>query len=84
MLQVLVCGDLRGNLIVYPLSKGLLLEKSAKYEVRISPINYFEGAHGISAISSISIASFCSSRIEICSVGHEYHFFLSFIYLFWV
>lgn len=25
--EVLVCGDLRGNLVLFPLSKGLLLDK---------------------------------------------------------
>lgn len=69
--QVLVCGDLRGNLIVYPLLKGLLMNNFAKSEVTISPINYFRGAHGISAVSSISIASFCSNCIVIRSVWPE-------------
>ncbi|KAI4319911.1 hypothetical protein MLD38_033452 [Melastoma candidum] len=69
--EVLVCGDLRGNLTVYPLSRGLLLEKSAKSDVGIFPINHFKGAHGISAISNISIASVCSSRIEIHSTGAD-------------
>nr|GEV10943.1 hypothetical protein [Tanacetum cinerariifolium] len=43
--DVLVCGDLRGNLILFPLLRDLLLASVA----HIAPINYFKGAHGISS-----------------------------------
>ncbi|GAV64080.1 WD40 domain-containing protein [Cephalotus follicularis] len=69
--EVLVCGDLRGNLVIFPLVKGLLLGTSAASEVKISPLNYFKGAHGISSVSSISIARLCSNQIEIRSTGGD-------------
>ncbi|GMP87349.1 hypothetical protein CsSME_00039757 [Camellia sinensis var. sinensis] len=70
--EVLVCGDLRGNLVVFPLLKDLLLGTSvAASEVKISTLNYFKGAHGISSVCSISIASFSSSRVEIHSTGGD-------------
>ncbi|CAL5423215.1 unnamed protein product [Camellia sinensis] len=70
--EVLVCGDLRGNLVVFPLLKDLLLGTSvAASEVKISTLNYFKGAHGISSVCSISVASFSSSRVEIHSTGGD-------------
>lgn len=68
ILQVLVCGDLRGNLILFPLSKGLLLDTPAAPETKIFPLTYFKGAHGISTVSSICISKLSSNEIEICSV----------------
>ncbi|KAK9266700.1 hypothetical protein L1049_007353 [Liquidambar formosana] len=69
--EVLVCGDLRGNLVLFPLLKSLLLGTSVAPEVRIPPLNYFKGAHGISSISSISIARFRANQIEIRSTGAD-------------
>ncbi|KAL7200223.1 hypothetical protein ACSBR1_032192 [Camellia fascicularis] len=70
--EVLVCGDLRGNLVLFPLLKDLLLGTSvAASEVKISTLNYFKGAHGISSVCSISVASFSSSRVEIHSTGGD-------------
>ncbi|GFZ04476.1 transducin family protein [Actinidia rufa] len=65
--EVLVCGDLRGNLVVFPLVKDWLLGTSVASEV-ISTLSYFKGAHGISSVCSISVASFSCSLVEICSV----------------
>jgi hypothetical protein len=64
---VLVCGDLRGNLVLFPLSKGLLLDKPTLPEIKISPLCYFKGSHGISTVSNISVAKL-SDTIEIRSV----------------
>ncbi|XP_059625527.1 uncharacterized protein LOC132268736 isoform X2 [Cornus florida] len=69
--EMLLCGDLRGNLLLFPLSKGLLLGTSVASEVKISPLNYFKGAHGISSVCSISIARFISSQIQIRSTGAD-------------
>ncbi|KAI9182295.1 hypothetical protein LWI28_023964 [Acer negundo] len=69
--EVLVCGDLRGNLILFPLSRDLLLGMSAASDGKISPLNYFKGAHGISTVSSISVARLSSNQIEIRSTGGD-------------
>lgn len=63
-----MCGDLRGNLVLFPLSRDLLQSISAAPDLRISPLNYFKGAHGISTISNISVARLSDSQIEIRSV----------------
>ena len=63
-----MCGDLRGNLVLFPLLKSLLLNSSVASEEKMSPINYFKGVHGISSVSSVSFARLSSSQIEICSV----------------
>ncbi|KAJ4844773.1 hypothetical protein Tsubulata_003478 [Turnera subulata] len=69
--EVLVCGDLRGNLVLFPLSKSLLVDTSTASETKISPLIYFKGAHGISSVSSISVAKLSSSEIEIRSSGGD-------------
>lgn len=67
-MQLLVCGDVRGNLILFPLLRDLLLGTSAGLEVKVSPLNYFKGAHGISTVSNVSVAKLRSNQIEIRSV----------------
>ncbi|XP_075641415.1 uncharacterized protein LOC142613103 isoform X1 [Castanea sativa] len=69
--EVLVCGDLRGNLVLFPLLKSLLLNTSVASEEKMSPINYFKGVHGISSMSSVSFARLSSNQIEICSTGGD-------------
>ncbi|XP_010270950.1 PREDICTED: uncharacterized protein LOC104607119 isoform X2 [Nelumbo nucifera] len=69
--EVLVCGDQRGNLTVFPLSKNLLQATSIAPGVKIPPLNYFKGAHGISSIASISIAQFCVNQVDIRSTGAD-------------
>ncbi|XP_043710584.1 WD repeat-containing protein 6-like [Telopea speciosissima] len=65
--KVLVCGDQRGNLVVFPLLKDLLLAKSIISEVKIPPLNYFKGAHGISSVASITLATLNINQVEIRS-----------------
>ncbi|KAK8718200.1 hypothetical protein V6N13_045443 [Hibiscus sabdariffa] len=69
--EVLVCGDLRGNLVLFPLSKELLLSTSATLGVKISPLSYFKGAHGISTVSNISVARLSCNQIEIRTTGAD-------------
>ncbi|XP_012082975.1 uncharacterized protein LOC105642679 isoform X2 [Jatropha curcas] len=69
--EVLVCGDLRGNLVLFPLLKSLLLETPAAPGIKISPLSYFKGAHGISSITSISVSKLSSCGIELCSTGAD-------------
>lgn len=64
---MLVCGDLRGNLVLFPLLKDLLVT-SVALDMKISTLNYFKGAHGISSVCSISVASCSPRRVEIHSV----------------
>ncbi|XP_038683982.1 uncharacterized protein LOC119984211 isoform X3 [Tripterygium wilfordii] len=69
--EVLVCGDLRGNLIVFPLSKGLLQASHDQSEVKIPPLTYFKGAHGISTVASISVTKLHANQTEVCSTGGD-------------
>ncbi|XP_043725320.1 uncharacterized protein LOC122671907 isoform X2 [Telopea speciosissima] len=69
--EVLVCGDQRGNLVVFPLSKGLLLAKTVVSEVKIPSLNYFKGAHGISSVASITLATLNINQVEIRSTGGD-------------
>lgn len=69
--EVLVCGDLRGNLVIFPLSKDLLLGMSNAPIVNISPLNYFKGAHGISSVASITVIRLSCKQVEICSTGAD-------------
>ncbi|KAH1073865.1 hypothetical protein J1N35_026193 [Gossypium stocksii] len=69
--EVLVCGDLRGNLILFPLSKDLLLCTAATSGVKISPLSYFKGAHGISTVSNISVSRLSHGQVEIRTTGAD-------------
>lgn len=63
-----MCGDLRGNVTLFPLSKDMLNGASVSPELKIPSFSYFKAAHGISTISSLSVARFTSNKAEICSV----------------
>lgn len=65
---MLVCGDIRGNLVLFPLLKSVSMGTSVALEGKISAINYFKGAHGISSVTSVTIAGLHSDQIEIRSV----------------
>lgn len=67
-LQVLICGDLRGNLLLFPLMKDELLDAPVAPQLKISPMSHFKGAHGISTLSSISVTGCRPNLIEIHSV----------------
>lgn len=67
-LQLIVCGDIRGNLLLFSSPRALLNSTSATTEVKASPVNYFKGAHGVSSVNSVSISSLSSDEIEIRSV----------------
>lgn len=69
--EVLVCGDLRGNLVLFPLAKELLLGTSTVSESKISPSNYFKGAHGISGVCRVLIVNSSSAHVNICSTGGD-------------
>ncbi|KAF6157499.1 hypothetical protein GIB67_004437 [Kingdonia uniflora] len=69
-LEVLICGDQRGNLIVFPLSRNLLPTSLAS-EVNNMPLSNFKGAHGISSVTSISVARLSFNQLEIRSAGGD-------------
>lgn len=72
-LQVLACGDVRGNMVLFPLLKNLVLGISAAQEMKIPPVDHFKGVHGISSVSSVSVTKLGYNQIEICSVRSAIH-----------
>lgn len=72
-LQVLACGDVRGNMLIFPLLKDLVLGTSVAPEMKIPPVNHFKGVHGISSVSSIFVTRIGYNQIEICSVCITIH-----------
>ncbi|KAK7259152.1 hypothetical protein RIF29_24751 [Crotalaria pallida] len=69
--EVLACGDLRGNLVLFPLLKNQVLGTCVTQEVKIPPVNHFKGVHGISSVSSVSITKLGYNQMEICSTGAD-------------
>ncbi|KAJ9547579.1 hypothetical protein OSB04_020122 [Centaurea solstitialis] len=69
--EVLVCGDLRGNLVLFPLLRDLLHGPRVASVAHISPSDYFKGAHGISSVRSVSIHGSNSSNVELHSTGAD-------------
>lgn len=72
-MQVLACGDLRGNMVLFPLLKNLVLGTSVAQEMKILPINHFKGVHGISSVSSVVVTKLGYNQIEIRSVCLTIH-----------
>lgn len=72
-LQVLACGDLRGNMVLFPLLKNLVLGTSVAQEMKIPPVNHFKGVHGISSVSSVVVTKLGYNQIEIRSVCLTIH-----------
>jgi len=66
--QVLACGDVRGNMVLFPLLKNLVLSISDTEERKIPPVNNFKGVHGISSVSSVSVTKLGYNQLEIRSV----------------
>ncbi|MCO5580983.1 hypothetical protein L7F22_034858 [Adiantum nelumboides] len=65
--EFLVCGDQRGNITVFNLSSVMLPEN-----IQVSPLASFKGAHGISAVASVSvIGKRNEEQIKICSTGRD-------------
>lgn len=75
--QVLVCGDIRGNVLLFPLKKNLLYNSPITLEENVSPLAFFKGAHGISTVCSVSIIGSGPSQLDIHSVWPSYLRFLS-------
>ncbi|XP_014496090.1 uncharacterized protein LOC106757805 isoform X1 [Vigna radiata var. radiata] len=69
--EVLACGDVRGNMVLFPLLKNLVLSISGAEERKIPPVNYFKGVHGISSVSSVSVTKLGYNQIEIRSTGAD-------------
>ncbi|XP_042002796.1 uncharacterized protein LOC121752004 isoform X1 [Salvia splendens] len=69
--ELIVCGDIRGNLILFSSPRTLLSSNSATTEVKESPVNYFKGAHGVSSVNSVSISRLLSDEVDIRSTGAD-------------
>ncbi|XP_024018186.1 uncharacterized protein LOC21397028 [Morus notabilis] len=69
--EVLVCGDIRGNLVLFPLLKSTLVGTSVASDTKVSALAYFKGAHGISTVTSVAVARLRSNRIEMRSTGGD-------------
>ncbi|GLJ20918.1 hypothetical protein SUGI_0381750 [Cryptomeria japonica] len=71
--ELLVCGDQRGNLVVFKLSTKLLALDLNDTILRETFQAYcsFKGAHGISSVVSISVARSNGNQIHICSTGKD-------------
>ncbi|PIN24561.1 hypothetical protein CDL12_02708 [Handroanthus impetiginosus] len=69
--ELLVCGDIRGNLLLFSLPQSLLSSTPIAAEVKAYPLNYFKGAHGVSSVSSVSISSQSSDQVDIYSTGAD-------------
>ncbi|GFP93621.1 WD repeat-containing protein 6 [Phtheirospermum japonicum] len=69
--ELLVCGDIRGNLLLFSLPRDLLCSSSISSEVKASPMNYFKGAHGVSSVSSVSISNLSLDQVDIHSTGAD-------------
>ncbi|CAM8965527.1 unnamed protein product [Rhodiola kirilowii] len=69
--QVVVCGDLRGNLILFHLSKDIVSSSSLETQLRVPPRSYFKGVHGISSVASITVSCLSTNQSEIRSTGGD-------------
>ncbi|KAL5060748.1 hypothetical protein RYX36_032352 [Vicia faba] len=69
--EVLACGDLRGNMVLFPLLKKLVLSTSVAQEMKIPPVNHFKGVHGISSVSSVVVTKLGYNQIQIRSTGAD-------------
>lgn len=68
--EILICGDKRGNLAVFPLSENLMASSCCE-TVSIPVINRFKGAHGISSVTSIYIGTPNFGHVEIHTTGGD-------------
>lgn len=66
-MQVLICGDKRGNITLFPLLEELLVE-NFKDITDLSPLDHFKGAHGISSVTSIYIGKSNFNYVDIQTV----------------
>ncbi|KAH7678548.1 WD40-repeat-containing domain-containing protein [Dioscorea alata] len=69
--EVLVCGDQRGNLTAFPLSEDLMVANSVEKLGQIPALCHFKGAHGISSVTSVLIATSESKQAEIRTTGGD-------------
>ncbi|XP_029118842.1 uncharacterized protein [Elaeis guineensis] len=68
--EILICGDKRGNLSVFPLSESLMASNCCE-TVEIPVINRFKGAHGISSVTSIYIDTPNLDHVKIRTTGGD-------------
>jgi len=84
--QLLVCGDQRGNLASFKFPSNLLLrhsEESLESPSQLQSIGVFKGAHGISAVASVSVTSSSNNQDAIItSVSPSPWIFLLLIFIY--
>lgn len=69
--ELLVCGDQRGNLVVFEFPVRLIGLDNAIMREKFQTFCSFKGAHGISSVASISVARSNGNQICICSTGKD-------------
>nr|CAD1829707.1 unnamed protein product [Ananas comosus var. bracteatus] len=69
--EIMVCGDKRGNVTVFPLMEGLISSDCCDLLEKISPLDSFKGAHGISSVTSICVGVPNFSHVEIFTTGGD-------------
>lgn len=53
---------------MYPFPKGLIIDNSINKAEKVPLLGQFKGAHGISSVTSIMIATLDSHDVEVCTV----------------
>lgn len=69
--ELLVCGDQRGNLVVFEFPARLIDLDNVIMPEKFPTFCSFKGAHGISSVASISVARSNGNQIFICSTGKD-------------
>lgn len=67
-----MCGDLRGNVVLFHLLEDLFITNAATPEETSSTSSYFKGAHGISSVASVTVGNSSADQVDICSVSLNY------------
>ncbi|XP_051118553.1 uncharacterized protein LOC127242882 isoform X2 [Andrographis paniculata] len=70
--ELIVCGDIRGNLLLFSLPRSLACGSFLSTEVKKTPtLNYLKGVHGVSTVNSVFISSVSPDQVEIRSTGAD-------------
>ncbi|XP_065001018.1 uncharacterized protein LOC135634570 isoform X1 [Musa acuminata AAA Group] len=69
--EILICGDKRGNITLFPLSEELMVANHEDVTKNITSLDHFKGAHGISSVTSIYIARSDFNHVEIQTTGAD-------------
>lgn len=70
-MQILIAGDKKGNITVFPFPEILVLYDSGVTQQKMLPCDRFKGGHGISIVTSVHIKDSAFDHIEIHTVCPE-------------